>query len=103
MQVKHVDFWTRYFYKVHQLQQDEARRAQLLMRVDVVAQQQNNDGDWEPGELHANVTSVVTGSDIIITLLLLLLLLEWHRCVYVQTVTGEILRVLILPLALRHQ
>lgn len=74
MQVKHVDFWTRYFYKVHQLQQDEARRAQLLMRVDVVAQQQHNDGDWEPGELHANETSVVTSSDKLINNIIVIII-----------------------------
>ncbi|XP_077991329.1 BSD domain-containing protein 1-like isoform X2 [Glandiceps talaboti] len=31
----HADFWHRYFYKVHQLDQDEARRAALKERAEI--------------------------------------------------------------------
>ena len=33
-EVAHADFWQRYFYKVHQLEQDEARKAELKKRAD---------------------------------------------------------------------
>nr|CAB3226344.1 BSD domain-containing protein 1-like [Phallusia mammillata] len=32
--VSHHDFWTRYFYKIHELQKAEARRAQLVQRAE---------------------------------------------------------------------
>ncbi|CAI9727356.1 Hypothetical predicted protein [Octopus vulgaris] len=32
--VSHTEFWHRYFYKIHQLQQDEARKLALMKRAD---------------------------------------------------------------------
>ena len=38
-QVSHADFWHRYFYKMHQLQMDEKRKAALMKRADDVQEQ----------------------------------------------------------------
>ena len=46
-EVSHADFWQRYFYKLHQLNQDEARKAALMKRADVV--QEQLDLEWEDG------------------------------------------------------
>ncbi|XP_038056917.1 BSD domain-containing protein 1-like [Patiria miniata] len=37
--VSNADFWGRYFYKVHQLEQDEARRTALKERADMTSSQ----------------------------------------------------------------
>ena len=47
-EVSHANFWSRYFYKLHQLDQDEARKAALMKRADVV--QEQLDLEWEDGE-----------------------------------------------------
>ena len=48
-EVSHADFWHRYFYKLYKLDQDEARKAALMKRADVV--QEQLDLEWEDGEL----------------------------------------------------
>lgn len=53
--VSHADFWRRYFYKVYQLEQDEARRAELMKRADVVHEKEelawDEEDDWESPEV----------------------------------------------------
>ncbi|CAH1253251.1 BSDC1 [Branchiostoma lanceolatum] len=46
--VSHSEFWQRYFYKLHQLQQDEARRAALMERADNTSP--SDDLGWEDDE-----------------------------------------------------
>ncbi|ELT88023.1 hypothetical protein CAPTEDRAFT_225535 [Capitella teleta] len=47
--VSHADFWSRYYYKVFQLEEDEARKAELMRRADEISQQKeegwDEDGD----------------------------------------------------------
>ena len=33
--VSHVDFWRRYFYKLHQIDVDQARKEALMRRAEV--------------------------------------------------------------------
>ena len=33
--VSHIDFWQRYFYKLHQLDVDQARKEALMKRADI--------------------------------------------------------------------
>lgn len=37
--VSHAEFWSRYYYKVHKLDQDEARRTALKERADMTSSQ----------------------------------------------------------------
>lgn len=51
--VSHTEFWQRYFYKVHQLQQDEARKLALMKRADECkddAFSWDDDEDWSADE-----------------------------------------------------
>lgn len=45
-EISHADFWKRYFYKVHQLQQDEARKLALMKRAEQ-AQKKEDSISWE--------------------------------------------------------
>ncbi|XP_056017999.1 BSD domain-containing protein 1-like isoform X2 [Ostrea edulis] len=45
-EISHADFWKRYFYKVHQLQQDEARKSALMKRAEQ-AQKKEDSISWE--------------------------------------------------------
>lgn len=45
-EISHADFWSRYFYKVHQLQQDEARKLALMKRAEQ-AQKKEDSISWE--------------------------------------------------------
>ncbi len=45
-EVSHADFWQRYFYRLHQLDQDEARKTALMKRAEVVQEQL----EWDDGE-----------------------------------------------------
>lgn len=55
--VTHSDFWERYYYKVHQLQQDEKRKADLKNRADKLKEDQA----WDEGLL--GVEHSITESD----------------------------------------
>ena len=55
-ETSHAEFWARYYYRIHQLEEEEARRTQLIRRAHEICTEQNdekdlNDGtDWdEPG------------------------------------------------------
>ncbi|XP_071964258.1 BSD domain-containing protein 1-like isoform X2 [Antedon mediterranea] len=41
--VSHDDFWNRYFYKIYQLDQDEARKAALMERADMTSSTKEDD------------------------------------------------------------
>ena len=45
--ISHADFWQRYFYKIHQLEKDEERRAALKKRADASNHELEWDGDEE--------------------------------------------------------
>ncbi|XP_061191177.1 BSD domain-containing protein 1-like [Saccostrea echinata] len=45
-EISHADFWKRYFYKVHQLEQDEARKLALMKRAER-AQKKEDSISWE--------------------------------------------------------
>ena len=49
-QVSHQEFWQRYFYKVHQLELDEARKQALMRRADN-AQVKEESISWDDGKL----------------------------------------------------
>lgn len=49
--VSHADFWARYYYKVFQLEEDEARKAELMRRAEVISQQREEGWD-EDGRLN---------------------------------------------------
>ncbi|XP_007897835.2 BSD domain-containing protein 1 [Callorhinchus milii] len=57
LEVTHVDFWCRYFYRVYQLQQEEAKRTALKQRAEqtVYAEDlkwEDDEDDWDdPNEL----------------------------------------------------
>ena len=55
-EVSHADFWHRYFYKLYQLDQDEARKAALMKRADVV--QEQLDLEWEDGEFSSKTLNI---------------------------------------------
>ncbi|NXF21816.1 BSDC1 protein, partial [Rhodinocichla rosea] len=46
--VSHLEFWQRYFYKLHRLEQDEARREALKQRAEQSMQQE--EPGWEEDE-----------------------------------------------------
>ncbi|KAJ8306197.1 hypothetical protein KUTeg_016742 [Tegillarca granosa] len=50
--VSHADFWQRYFYKVHQLQADEARKLALMQRAEMAKKEEsiNWDEEWSSDE-----------------------------------------------------
>ena len=48
-QVSHQEFWQRYFYKVHQLELDEARKQALMRRADN-AQVKEESISWDDGK-----------------------------------------------------
>ncbi|KAK3089167.1 hypothetical protein FSP39_001409, partial [Pinctada imbricata] len=52
-EISHGDFWKRYFYKVHQLQVDEARKLALMKRAERVETKEDSIGwedDWSGDE-----------------------------------------------------
>lgn len=51
-EMSHVDFWQRYFYKVHQVQIDQARKEALMMRAEQSRTDDpiNWDDDWSGDE-----------------------------------------------------
>ncbi|GAB1600183.1 BSD domain-containing protein 1-like isoform X1 [Argonauta hians] len=51
--VSHTEFWHRYFYKIHQLQQDEARKLALMKRAEQTKDDSfswDEDEDWSADE-----------------------------------------------------
>ncbi len=56
--VSNADFWGRYFYKVHQLKQDEARRAALKERADMTSSQTLDDEElqWDDDEDDSSIS-----------------------------------------------
>ncbi|XP_076440881.1 uncharacterized protein LOC143280173 [Babylonia areolata] len=54
-QVSHVDFWRRYFYKLHQLDVEQARKEALMKRADSVGAEDSIswDDDWSGDEAAA--------------------------------------------------
>jgi len=46
--VSHQDFWKRYFYKLHQLSMDEARKQALMKRAERAHVKEDSIG-WEEG------------------------------------------------------
>ena len=48
-EISHADFWKRYFYKVHQLQVDEARKLALMKRAEQAQNREDSVG-WEGKE-----------------------------------------------------
>ncbi len=85
-EVSHADFWQRYFYRLHQLDADEARKAALMKRADVA--QEHLDLEWEDGTWGTSFSPTRTWS-------------AWHHrewiescsrlCSYFQ-MTGETLK-----------
>lgn len=55
-QTTHNDFWSRYYYRLHQIEDDEARRLQLLQRAKEICAENPNDkgknkeNDWEESD-----------------------------------------------------
>ena len=47
-QVSHQDFWRRYFYKLHQLEVDEARKQALMKRAERANVKEDSVG-WDEG------------------------------------------------------
>jgi hypothetical protein len=52
----HSDFWCRYYFRLYQIEEEEARRIQLLRRANEICSEnndnigKNNENDWdEPG------------------------------------------------------
>lgn len=48
-EVSHADFWARYFYKVHQLELDEARKMALMKRAE---QTREESFSWDDGKVY---------------------------------------------------
>ena len=48
--MSHNEFWSRYFYKLHLLDKDEARRAALKERADMTSSQTFNEEDLGWGD-----------------------------------------------------
>ena len=61
-EVSHAHFWQRYFYKVYQLEQDEARKAALKRRADAGAQEAelewDDDGESNNEKICSHVSEV---------------------------------------------
>lgn len=53
----HSDFWSRYYFRMYQLDEDETRRINLLKRAEEICNEQNSH-DWdEPGKDKRNVVN----------------------------------------------
>ncbi|CAF1478992.1 unnamed protein product [Adineta steineri] len=66
-QTTHVDFWSRYYFRLHQLEEEEARRTQLLRRAHEICSEnndnneENNANDWdEPDEISLEEPASIT-------------------------------------------
>jgi hypothetical protein len=52
-QTTHSDFWSRYYFRIHQIEEEEARRTQLLRRAHEMCSNtdenagKNNENDWD--------------------------------------------------------
>ncbi|CAF3076901.1 unnamed protein product [Rotaria socialis] len=52
-QTTHVDFWSRYYYRLHLIEEEETRRTQLLRRAHEICSEnndntgKNNENDWD--------------------------------------------------------
>ncbi|XP_051880541.1 BSD domain-containing protein 1-like isoform X1 [Pristis pectinata] len=60
-EVAHNDFWCRYFYRVHQLHQEEARRTALKERAEQTIH--SEDLKWEDDEDELNSSSINVGAE----------------------------------------
>ena len=49
LSVSNLDFWSRYYYRRHQLDAEEARRLELMRRADEV--QGEKEIGWDEGSL----------------------------------------------------
>ncbi|XP_013421710.1 BSD domain-containing protein 1 [Lingula anatina] len=51
-EISHADFWRRYFYKLHQLEEDEIRKKDLMKRAETAGDEDDLgwDDDWEEVE-----------------------------------------------------
>ncbi|CAF4703686.1 unnamed protein product, partial [Rotaria socialis] len=55
-QTTHVDFWSRYYYRLHLIEEEETRRTQLLRRAHEICSEnndntgKNNENDWDEPE-----------------------------------------------------
>ncbi|CAF3698884.1 unnamed protein product [Rotaria socialis] len=52
-QTTHLDFWSRYYYRLHLIEEEETRRTQLLRRAHEICSEnndntgKNNENDWD--------------------------------------------------------
>ena len=60
--MSHQDFWRRYFYKVHQLELDEARKQALMKRAER-ANVKEDSICWDDGREHLCVCVVILFSE----------------------------------------
>ena len=49
--VSNLDFWSRYYFRCRQLDDEEARRVELMRRADEV--QGEKEMGWDEGQLHS--------------------------------------------------
>ncbi|CAF1171545.1 unnamed protein product [Rotaria magnacalcarata] len=66
-QTTHVDFWSRYYYRLHLIEEEETRRTQLLRRAHEICSENNDnpgktdENDWdEPEDAWSKEPSSVT-------------------------------------------
>ncbi|XP_023244014.1 BSD domain-containing protein 1-like [Centruroides sculpturatus] len=59
--VSHVEFWQRYYYRVHLLKQTEAKRAELMKRAEIEIPKEETiwDDDDEFSEIATNSSSMI--------------------------------------------
>ena len=50
--VSHLEFWRRYFYRVHLLRKAEAKRIELIRKAEMMS---ISDIDWEKGKYIVHV------------------------------------------------
>ncbi|UJR32009.1 hypothetical protein I4U23_019479 [Adineta vaga] len=68
-QTTHVDFWSRYYFRLHQLEEEEARRTQLLRRAHEICAEanddtaENNTNDWDEPEENSLEEPVKTSEE----------------------------------------
>ncbi|CAF3226433.1 unnamed protein product [Rotaria sp. Silwood2] len=68
----HIDFWSRYYYRLHLIEEEEARRTQLLRRAHEICSEnsdnvgKNNENDWdEPDDDWSKEPSSITQESIL--------------------------------------
>lgn len=61
-QISNIQFWSRYFFKVNQLEEEHKKRVKIIEKATTEAENEHKDSDWDDDDEPTPIPSVATSS-----------------------------------------